>query len=207
MLELDHVFCIVPPAGDWLTRLSEAGWQPDEGTSHPGQGTRNRRLVFSGQYLELVWVENPAEARANPLRLDRRAEWAATGASPFGVGLRGRLTGEQREAFWLYEDLGVPLWIHRDNERCPERPLTFVLDLPERRRRGEVGSCVSLRAVHHRGPAPAEVPPYQGPPLLHHPGAHRLDMVVDAGHPVVVTDLLSILVAAQPRSRSTSTVG
>jgi hypothetical protein len=196
MLELDHVFCMMPSDGDWLTRLSETGWEPDAGTSHPGQGTRNRRLLLAGQYVELVWIENPAEARANPLRLDRRAEWADTGASPFGVGLRGRLTDEQCEAFWLYEDLGFPIWVHRDDERRTERPLTFVLDVPPRRRPADAGSRVGLRAVHHQGPAPPDVPPYAGPPLLHRPGPHRMEVLVDAGRPVAVTELLSIVVAA-----------
>jgi len=205
MLELDHVFCMIPPGGDWLTRLSEGGWEPDAGTSHPGQGTRNRRLILAEQYVELVWIENPGAARANPLRLDRRAEWAATGSSPFGVGLRGRLTDGQREAFWLYEDLGFPVWVHRDNERHPERPLMFVLDVPPRRRPGDVGSRIGLRSVHHRGPAPADVPPYAGPPLLHRSGSHRMEVLVAAGRPVVVTDLLSIVVAAGPGQGSTST--
>jgi hypothetical protein len=205
MLEFDHVFCMVPRVGDWLARLSDGGWEPDAGTSHPGQGTANRRLILAGHYLELVWVDDPAEARANPLRLDRRAEWAATGASPFGVGLRGQLTEEQREAFWLYEELGFPLWVHRDNESRPERPLTFVLDVPPRRRPDVVRSRVGLRAVEHRGPAAADVPPYAGPPLLHRPGSHRMELLVDAGRPVGVTDLLSIHVVADPILGSTST--
>jgi len=207
MLELDHVLCMVPPVGDWPRQLSEHGWKLDAGTSHGGQGTRNRRLVWAGQYLELVWIEDLAEARGNPLRLDRRAEWAATGASPFGVGLRGRLTDEQRTAFWLYENLGFPVWVHRDNERRPKRPLVFVLDIPPRRRPGHVGSRAGLRAVHHRGPAPADVPPYAGPPLVHRPGLHRMELVVDAGRPVTVTDLLSILVAAHPSVWTVTTRG
>lgn len=205
MLEFDHVFCMVPPVGDWLTRLSDGGWEPDAGTSHPGQGTANRRILFAGQYLELVWVEDPAEARANPLRLDRRAEWAATGASPFGIGFRGQLTEGQREAFWLYEDLGFPLWVHRDSERRPERPLTFVLDIPPRQRPDGVRPRARLRAVQHRGPAPADIPPYAGPPLLHRPGPHRMELLVDAGGPVAVTDLLSIHVLADPDLESTCT--
>jgi hypothetical protein len=206
VLELDHVFCMVPPAGDWLRRLSESGWEPDAGTSHPGQGTRNRRVILAKQYLELVWVEDGADARANPLRLDRRAA-TVTDASPFGVGLRGRLTEEQRADFWSYEDLGFPVWVHRDNERRPERPLVFVLDLPPRRHPDDVGSRVGLRAVHHRGPAPADVPPYAGAPLLHRPGPHRMELLVDTGRPVEVTDLLSIVVAANPGPGSTSTAG
>ena len=65
-----------------------------------------------------------------PLRLDRRADWRSTGASPFGFGLRGQLPGEQEPVFWRYDDLGFPVWIHRDNEKRPERPLVFVVDLP-----------------------------------------------------------------------------
>jgi hypothetical protein len=203
MLQFDHVFCMVPRVGDWLTRLSDGGWEPDAGTSHPGQGTANRRLILAGHYLELVWVENLAEARANRLRLDRRAESAATGASPFGVGLRGRLNKEQRESFWLYEALGFPLWVHRDNERRPERPLTFVLDLPPRRRPEIARSRVGLRAVEHRGPAPADIPPYAGPPLRHRPGSHRMELLVDSGRPVGVTDLLLIQVLADRSLGST----
>src|SRR3954447_17013990 len=88
MLQLDHVFCFVPPDGDWAGRLTVAGWALDAGTVHEGQGSRNRRLAFAGQFLELVWLHDPELARANPLRLDRRAHGAGSGASPFGFGLR-----------------------------------------------------------------------------------------------------------------------
>ena len=111
-------------------------------------------------------MEGRAEAQGNPLRLDRRAEWAATGASPFGIGLRGRLTEEQRPAFWLYTRLGFPVWVHHDNERCPERPLVLVPDLPSRGRASEHRSQAALQAVHHHGPAPAAIPRYAGPPSL-----------------------------------------
>jgi hypothetical protein len=195
MLELDHVFCMVPPDGDWPQRLADGGWELDAGTRHAGQGTRNRRLAWDGQYLELVWVEDRAEAEANPLRLDRRAEWVATGASPFGIGLRGRLTEEQRPAFWLYADLGFPVWVHRDNERRPERPLLFVLDLPSRRHTSAHRPRAALQAVHHQGPAPVAIPPYAGPGLTYGPGPHRMELVVGSGRPVTVTDLLRIEVA------------
>ncbi|MGY1616314.1 VOC family protein [Geodermatophilus sp. SYSU D00691] len=191
MLELDHVFCMVDPAEPWPERLAAGGWTLDSGSAHPAQGTRNRRLSWGEQYLELVWVEDRDRARDNPLRLDRRADWAGTGASPFGVGLRGRLAPRQEPAFWRYTDLGFPIWVHRDGERHPERPLVFVLDLPARRpARPTPGT---LREVHHRGPAAPDLPDHVGPPWIHRPGPHRLQLVVDGGSPVEVTDQLAVV--------------
>src|SRR5215218_9305429 len=194
-LELDHVLCMVDPADAWVQRLTAGRWTMDAGTSHPGQGTRNRRLVWAEQYLELVWIEDRAEARTNPLRLDRRADWAHTGASPFGFGLRGQPAPEQEAAFWLYADLGFRVWVHRDNERRPDRPLVFVLDLPPRRAAGHAGNAESLLRIDHHGPAPADLPPHAGPPVLHRPGQHRLELFVDDGRPVDVAGHLSIRVA------------
>jgi glyoxalase-like protein len=192
MLELDHVLCMVPPEDDWADRLQKAGRWLDAGTAHPGQGTRNRRLIWAEQYLELAWIENPAEARDNPLRLDLRAAWRSTGASPFGVGLRGRPSPAQQPAFWLYSDLGFPIWIHRDNEDRPERPLMFVLDLPAHRGTDQVRPSERLLRVDHHGPAPAGLPAYSGPPWAHRPGPHRLELVVDGGAPLDVTDHLAV---------------
>ncbi|MGY1736988.1 VOC family protein [Geodermatophilus sp. SYSU D00684] len=192
MLELDHVLCMASPEEAWAERLTAAGWQLDAGTVHPGQGTRNRRLLLAGHYLELVWVEDRAEARGNPLRLDRRADWPTTGASPFGIGLRGRLAPEQEPAYWQYAELGFPIWVHRDDERHPERPLVFVLDLPSRRPAADAAPASALQCVHHTGPAAAAVPRYAGPRVVHRPGRHRLELVVDAGRPVEVTDLLAL---------------
>lgn len=122
MLELDHVLCMVDPEDAWAERLTAAGWELDAGMSHPGQGIRNRRLVLAGHYLELAWIEDRAEARANSLRLDRRADWATTGASPFGIGLRGRLLPEEEPALWLYEDLGFPIWCTATTRTVPDTP-------------------------------------------------------------------------------------
>jgi hypothetical protein len=194
MLELDHVFCFVPPDGEWAGRLGAAGWALDAGTAHEGQGTRNRRLPFARQFLELVWLTDAAEARANPLRLDRRADWRATGASPFGFGFRGLL--DDSTDFWPYDALGIRIWVHRDNERAPERPLVFVLEvdlagrLPGRPTSPE--QRAELVAVRHTGPAAATLPSYDGPPVEHTPGPHRLDLAVDRGREVTVTGLVSI---------------
>jgi hypothetical protein len=114
LLELDHVFCIVSQPEQTARWLEHHGWMLDDGQIHRGQGTRNRRLIWAEQFLELIWVINAAEASANPLRLDRRSAWGTTGASPFGLGFRGELDPSDSNEFWLYDALGPRIWIHRE---------------------------------------------------------------------------------------------
>jgi hypothetical protein len=201
MLELDHVFCMVPSDGDWADRLAAAGWRLDPGTAHPGQGSRNRRLIWSGHYLELLWIEDADAARSSPLRLDRRAEWRRTGASPFGFGLRGQLADELRKDYWRLDGLPMDVWVHRDSDRAPQRPLVFVLDLTTlpaaqsggRAAGGRPATAANpgaVRSIAHTGPEDAPLPPFAGPPVLFIPGMHRLALTVDAGRGRSVTDLL-----------------
>ena len=68
-MELDHVLCMVGPEEDWADRLTEAGWVLDAGSAHPGQGTRNRRLVLHASYLELLWVERLHSVRQSFIRI------------------------------------------------------------------------------------------------------------------------------------------
>jgi hypothetical protein len=207
MLELDHVFCMVPPEGDWADRLAAAGWRLDAGTAHTGQGSRNRRLIWSAHFLELLWIEDVAAARSNPLRLDRRADWMHTGASPFGFGLRGRLPEPLRENYWRLDGLPMQVWVHRDSDRAPERPLVFVLDLttlpaPRAGGRGASGRPATtanpgvVRSIEHTGAEPAPLPPFAGPPVQFTAGPHRLTLSADAGRPLAVTDLLSLAAPA-----------
>ena len=190
-MDLDHVFCMVTPDDGWAARLAAAGWHLDAGMTHAGQGTRNRRLRWPGCYLELVWVHDSAEARHNALRLDRRAGWRRTGASPFGIGLRGRLTEAERHDYWLYDGLPMPVWVHRDNEDAPERPFVFVLDLPEHRP-PTVVSPGAPRVLRHTGPAPARLTDYRGAEVEYAPGPHRLEIVLDVGTPLEVTPELAL---------------
>jgi hypothetical protein len=102
----------------------------EAGQAHRGQGTRNRRLGWPEQYFELLWVTD------RPRRAPARC-----GST---VARSGRLRGQPVQA-------GVPRpgrpgaapgvlarrraraarWIHRANERCPERPVVFVLETAE----------------------------------------------------------------------------
>jgi hypothetical protein len=201
VLELDHVFCLVTDPGRAAIRLEDDGWVLDAGQAHPGQGTRNRRLAWPGLFFELLWVTARAEARANPLRLDRRADWATTGASPVGLAFRGRLDPPERGEFWLYDALGFAILIHHDNERAPERPLVLVLETDdqgmERRRRRSTATTHSrpgtLREIRVHSPSPPSLPPYAGPPITHVPGPHRLELVTAPnGSPRQITDALII---------------
>ncbi|MDT2006714.1 VOC family protein [Rhodococcus opacus] len=188
MLELDHIFCMVDPDDDWDERLTAAGVMLDAGRSHPGQGTRNRRIVWPEQYLELLWVEDWSEAAANPLRLDRRSDWVASGASPFGFGFRGQIPVEQRDEFWLYDRLPMRVWVHRDNERFPARPMLFVLDVDPadkdrhrgRHRLPEVPSTHSgpLREVRVWDRATTDLPAYSGPPVRQHVARSRIELLL-----------------------------
>ena len=90
-VELDHVFVcasVGAPEADLLRALGLSDGQPNR---HPGQGTACRRFFFANAYLELLWVENPAEAQgevARPLRLWERWSQRRQGTCPFGVVFR-----------------------------------------------------------------------------------------------------------------------
>jgi hypothetical protein len=205
VLELDHVFCMVADPGPAVRRLEGDGWVLDAGQAHRGQGTRNRRLVWAEQFFELVWVTDVGEARSNPLRLDRRAGWATTGASPLGLGFRGQISPAESDQFWLYDALGPRIWVHRDNERFPDRPLVFVLELSveemtdRRRRAGRSAAGADrqpgeLREIRVHGPSAPSLPPFAGPPVSHLVGPHLLELVVgDDGRTRPVTDVFGMI--------------
>ena len=72
-------------------RLVARGLTEGAPNTHPGQGTACRRFFFANAYLELLFVTDEAEARAEPARSTRLFErWSRrrSGASPFGVVLR-----------------------------------------------------------------------------------------------------------------------
>lgn len=124
-LRIDHVFCFVEPGFPEEDELREAGFTVDFGREHPGQGTRNRLVLFDNAYLELIWVSDQAEAEQNVLRLDRRA----FGPCPFGIGLQGRIADPLRRHMWPYELPGLPggLWIYEPSTEL-DGPLVFVLE-------------------------------------------------------------------------------
>jgi hypothetical protein len=108
-----------------------------------------------------------------------------TGASPFGLGFRGRVDPSHGDEFWLYDALGPRIWIHRDNERAPQRPMVFVLEATAEVMRRRQPATVAhrrpgeLREVRVRGPSPAFLPEFTGPSVVDSEGPHLLELVVD----------------------------
>jgi hypothetical protein len=205
-LELDHIVCMVDDLDRIAARLEQDLWPLDAGVTHPGEGTRNRRLLWPEQHLELLSVVDPEEARSSALGLDRRAGWRLTGASPFGLGFRGALTGLRQDDFWLHEEDGVRFWIHHDNERAPECPLVFVIEAAGEaleRRRPRTGhrelmaawDGPPLHAVHISGPQACALPQFQGPPVTQAHGPHHLELVIGtAARAVQISPVLTLRV-------------
>ena len=67
-LQLDHVFILVEPEAQVADRLLESGFQEGPRTTHPGQGTANRRFYFANGMLEFIWVSDAHEANTGPGR-------------------------------------------------------------------------------------------------------------------------------------------
>ena len=87
---LDHVFVLTESGAPSCASLTALGFVEGEPNSHPGQGTANRRFFFANAMLELLWVDDPSEARRPPadrLQLWERSEGRGSGASPFGICL------------------------------------------------------------------------------------------------------------------------
>ncbi len=129
-LVLDHVFVFVEPSLEVVASLEGAGFVADFARDHPGQGTSNRLVLFKDNYLELIFLRSRNEARTNPLRLDRRADWRVSGACPFGIGFRGGLSGVDAGKFFDYrpgygpQDLVIA--VHEENRRKASQPLVFT---------------------------------------------------------------------------------
>jgi Glyoxalase-like domain len=128
-LELDHVIVFLRgPREVGAVRSQLAGLALDDGVRHVGQGTRNRRIVFPESYVELLWIDVPADARRSGLRF---AERCAGTACPFGVVLRGRLP--QRRGFVEYAVPSGPVLLVADDPRMPFVAVHEAGEPPSRR--------------------------------------------------------------------------
>ena len=90
-MELDHVFILCDEGAPEAEALQRLGLREGSGNTHPGQGTACRRFFFANAYLELIWVDDAADAGsdlAKPTRLLDRWMLRRAGACPFGVILR-----------------------------------------------------------------------------------------------------------------------
>jgi len=122
---LCHVFVFVSPgAREAAAGLEAAGLRESFRRSHPGQGTANACWCFDNAYLELLWADDGA-ALAGPAvtrtRLAERARWRGTGASPFGIAVRGATPF----AAWDYRPpylpagMSIPVALSSEDPRQP----------------------------------------------------------------------------------------
>jgi hypothetical protein len=130
---LDHLFILCDvgaPEAEALRSLCLAEGAPNR---HPGQGTACRRFFFPQQYVELVWVENPDEARSDAAARTRLWDrWAARrrGGCPFGLVF---LSDDGRSALpfptWSYAPPYLPegMTIELAIDTPPDEPEFFVL--------------------------------------------------------------------------------
>jgi hypothetical protein len=141
--ELDHLFVWTEVGGPEAERLIAFGLTEGSPNTHLGQGTACRRFFFRNAYLELVWVQNPAEAQTGPAgQTQLWARWNSrhAGASPFGLSLRPAQPGASDVPFpaWEYRPsylpadlcfhvarevpLFEPFWFHLGFARRPDDP-------------------------------------------------------------------------------------
>lgn len=122
LLELDHVYIVVPPrATAAVQALRGAGIVIDtEAVRHDGEGTTSLAAFFENAYLELMWVDSSVAVDSahefDVADFRRATAWGQTGASPFGIGLHF-LTGTP-------SDLGIPFRL----DAVPDsRPTTYYV--------------------------------------------------------------------------------
>jgi Glyoxalase-like domain len=170
--ELDHVFVCCAVGAPEAALLARRGLREGSSNTHAGQGTANRRFFFSNAYLELLWVNDPAEAQSEdvlPTQLWERWSHRNQGACPFGIVFRPRtdLSVETPFPSWSYRPPYLPsgLSIEVGREMAMSEPQLFYL--PFARNRDPSGreptihpagidrvTHVSVTIPHGREPSP-----------------------------------------------------
>lgn len=121
---LCHVFVFVDDRAAAQAALDASGLAESFRRSHDGQGTANICACFDNAYLELLWPEDQTELASVSVartRLAERSRWRESGASPFGIGLRGRLpfpTWDYRPPY-LPEGVAIPVALGSEDPRQP----------------------------------------------------------------------------------------
>ena len=141
--EVDHVFVAASEGAPEATDLVKAGFVEGPANVHPGQGTACRRFFFENAYLELVWLENRAEASSRVAARTGLRERAAveSESSHVGVCLRARdLAARLPVKTWSYSPPYVPegmaIPIGANSSRLDE-PLLFFLPVGVEPRKSE----------------------------------------------------------------------
>jgi hypothetical protein len=184
VLEIDHVIRFVP--GRDAVDLD--GFTVEPGRAHTGQGTRNVRVMFDRNYLEILWVEYPGEVVARGLDFLGRCTRPYT-AQPFGCVLRGTMPAALRARFVPYELPDSPgTVLQLLAEQPAAAPFLAVFETDDREamwasRRAAAPYLIhpngARRIVHATFTCPAPPPIDELPDLRFASGAPRLDLDLD----------------------------
>lgn len=80
--EIDHLFITASRDAPEVEQLRRLGFHEGEPNVHPGLGTACRRIFFENAYLELIWLEDRAEASAPAIAPTRLAAPGCRPADP-----------------------------------------------------------------------------------------------------------------------------
>lgn len=134
IVELDHIFVCTRKGAPEAELLRAFGLAEGSGNIHPGQGTANRRFFFHNVMLELLWLQNPEEAKSlvtSPTGLFERCSLSDPNVSPLGFCFR---PGEQAEnpipfPAWDYRPVFFPApLVVKVGEAPLVEPMWFYLD-------------------------------------------------------------------------------
>ena len=139
-VEFYHIFICASRAADEADRLAVFGLSEGAPNTHPGQGTACRRFFFHNGYVELLWVDDPAETQSEavrPVHLWERWAGRDKGACPFGIGFRPRTSHAGSLPFpaWEYRPPYLPdsLSIQvASNAKVLTEPMLFYLSFAQR---------------------------------------------------------------------------
>jgi hypothetical protein len=152
-LELDHAFITCAPGAPEAAALLRLGVIEGSGNTHPGQGTANRRFFFENFMLELLWVNDQAQAQSEltrPTRLWDRFAGRAAGVNPFGIIFRSSDAPPAPAPFptWVYRPMYLPsdLSMQVAAGTTLDEPELFYLPFLHRR------SVVGTEPVAHQKP-------------------------------------------------------
>lgn len=204
---LDHVFVGVGAGAPELSGLTDAGFEVGPGRRHVGQGTENRCVFFASAYLELLWLVDADEARAEAIRRTGLAERLTGSGAPLGICVASDDPSAPAPFHtWAYRPPYLPEGAHipiadpspLDEPLIFVRPPTFgARPSPGGQHPNGAQDIRHVTVVHPRGQAPspglAALAGLEGFAVEEGEGAQLVLRVDAPGIDVVVTPVLSLV--------------
>jgi hypothetical protein len=150
-IETDHVLVWVSKNAPEASRIEGFGFLLDE-LIHlfPGQGTASKVFWFENAYIELIWVDDIAEATQAGQKMSvdllARNNWRQSDASPFGIGLRrcvgnkGKIPFATKNYNEAWMEPGTEILMAKSSSELTE-PMFFVVP--------EYMAYPGNKAIHH----------------------------------------------------------